>query len=254
MKAVRREATKLQTRTACSLVVVSSVRGLCRTSPRSVSLPTAQVDSFSDVEPDDPPLSSVETSSSLLPHRSSTVTSVTVSSALPPVTPRPMLFKTMAMAPSATEHIQSSIPQANLLVSDVLPLPTFQDYLSNWADEAADCGRPSDFFLGSVEPLGQPILSLEQGFTTPVDEATHPVEEVILPSLSREESNLVLVRDPPQGELSEVVAPVLCPGSVTSTVPDGIPLCGHVPCHASSVTPRVGQMLCLLNFAIRSSR
>jgi len=89
----------------------------------------------------------------------------------------------------ATEHVQSSIPQANLLVPDVLPLPTFQDYLSDWADEAADSGRPSDFFLGSVKPLSQPILSLDQGLTTPVvdDKVTHSLEEVILPSLSREE-------------------------------------------------------------------
>ena len=66
---------------------------------------------------DVPPLSSVETSSSLLPRRSSTVTTVTVYSALPP--------ETMAMVPSATEHVQSSIPQVNILVPDVLPLPTF---------------------------------------------------------------------------------------------------------------------------------
>jgi len=83
------------------------------------------------------PLSSVETSLSLLPRRSSTVTSVTVSSALSPTTPRPTLSKAMAMALSDTEHVQCSIPQANLL--DVLPLPTFQDYLSDWADKAADC-------------------------------------------------------------------------------------------------------------------
>jgi len=69
------------------------------------------------MEPDVPPLSSVETSSPLLPSRLSTVTTVTVSSALPP--------ETMAMVPSATEHVQSSIPQANILVPDVSPLPTF---------------------------------------------------------------------------------------------------------------------------------
>jgi len=110
--------------------------------PGSVSLPTAQVDSFPDVKPDDPPLSSIETSSLLLPHRhrSSTVTSVTASSASLTVAPRPTLFEAMTMVPSVTEHVRSSIPQANLLVPDVLPLPTFQDYLSNWADEAADCG------------------------------------------------------------------------------------------------------------------
>ena len=179
------------------------------------------MDSFSDVEPDDPPLLSVETSSLLLPCQSSTVTSVTASSALLPVTPRPTLFEAMAMAPSATEHVQCSIPQVNLLVPDVLPLPSFQDYLSDWADEAADCGRPSDFFLEPVEPLGQPILSFDQGLTTPAvdDRATNSVEEVILPSLSHKESDLVLVRDQPQVELSAVVAPVLRPGSVTSTVP-----------------------------------
>ena len=89
------------------------------------------------------------------------------------------------MAPSATEPVQSSIPQANLLVPDVLPLPTFQDYLSDWADETADSGRPSDFFLGPVEPLGQPVLLLDQGLTTPVVDvkATHSLKEVILPSL-----------------------------------------------------------------------
>jgi len=232
-----------------------------------------------------------------------------------------------------------------------------------------------------VELLGQPVL--DQGLTTPVvgDEATQSVEEVVLPSLSRKESDLVLVRDQPQVELSVVAAFVLRPGSVTSTVPDEtaghesesldahsrvplqeacvsssdregdepirmltnteiqikneggdiiiisspetddrqsassditalrrelltlrgqsrshqigrgtresshrkrnkiagedgrmwglatshghlyrrgpqgakIPLCGHVPCYASSVTPRVGQMFCLLNFVIRSS-
>ena len=90
-----------------------------------------------------------------------------------------------------------------------------------------------------MEPLSQPILSLDQGLTTPVvdDKATHSLEEVILPSLSREESDLVLVRDPPQVELSGVIAPVLRPSSVTSTVSDGIPICGHVSCPASSVTP-----------------
>jgi len=245
MKAVRREAAKLRARTACGPVVVSPVRGLCRTSPGSVSLHTAQVDSFSDVEPDDPSLSSVQTSSSLLPRRSSTVTSITASSALPSVTPRPTLFEALAMVPSATKHVkrlvtplnnrryinyfiylsiyvQSSIPQANLLVPDVLPLPTFQDYLSDWADETADSGRPCNFFLQPVEPLGQPILSLDQGLATPVVDAkaTQSLEEVILPSLSREELDLVLVRDPPQVELPGVVAPVLHPGSVTSTVPD----------------------------------
>ena len=114
----------------------------------------------------------------------------------------------MTMVPSVTEHVQSSIPQANLLVPDVLPLPIFQDYLSDWADKAVDCGRPSDFFLEQVEPLSQQILSLDQGLTTPVvgDEATHPVEDVILPSLSRKDSDLVLVRDQPWVELSGVVA------------------------------------------------
>ena len=220
MKAVRRKATRLRTRTACGPVVVSPVRELRKTSPGSISLPTAQVqvDSFSDVEPDDPPLLSIETSCLLLSRWSSTGTSVTASSAPLPVTPRPMLFEAMAMAPSATELVQCYIPQANLLVPDVLPLPSFQD----WADEAADCGRPSDFFLEPVEPLGQPILSLDQGLITPVvnDEATHPVEEIILPSLSRKGSDLVLVRDPAQVELSRVVVPVIRPGSVTSTVPD----------------------------------
>jgi len=40
-----------------------------------------------------------------------------------------------------------------------------------------------------VKPLSQPILSLDQGLTTPVvdDKVTHSLEEVILPSLSREE-------------------------------------------------------------------
>jgi len=47
---------------------------------------------------------------------------------------------------------------------------------------------------------------------------------VILLSLSREESNFVFVRDLPQVELSGVITPVFRPGSVTSTVPDGIPL------------------------------
>ena len=78
MKAVRREATRLRTRTSCGPVVVSPVTGLRKTSPGSISLPTAQVDSFSHVEPDDPPLLSVESFFLLLPHRSSTVTSVTV--------------------------------------------------------------------------------------------------------------------------------------------------------------------------------
>jgi len=222
MKAVRREATKLRTRNACGPVVVSPARGLCKTSPGSISVPTARVDSFSDVEPDDLPFSSVETSFSLLPRRSSTVTSVTASSASLTVAPRPTLFKAMTMVPSVTKHVQSSIPQANLLVPGVLPLPTFQDYLSDWADDTADSGRPSDFFLQPVEPLGQPILSLNQSLTTPVVEAkaTEFLEEVNLPSLSREELDIVLVRDPPQVELPGVIAPVLRPGSVTSTVPD----------------------------------
>jgi len=53
------------------------------------------------------------------------------------------------------------------------------------------------FSLESVKPLSQPILSLNQGLTTPpVDvEAIHTVEAVILLSLSREESDLVFVRD-----------------------------------------------------------
>jgi len=47
---------------------------------------------------------------------------------------------------------------------------------------------------------------------------------VILLSLSREESDLVFVRDLPWDELSGVITLVFRPGSVTSTVPDGIPL------------------------------
>jgi len=47
---------------------------------------------------------------------------------------------------------------------------------------------------------------------------------VILLSLSREESDLVFVRDLPWDELFGVITPVFRPGSVTSTVPDGIPL------------------------------
>ena len=47
---------------------------------------------------------------------------------------------------------------------------------------------------------------------------------VILLSLSREESDLVFVRDLPWDVLSGVITPVFRPGSVTPTVPDGIPL------------------------------
>jgi len=106
----------------------------------------------------------------------------------------------------------------------VLLLPTFQDYLSDWADATAvtDRGQPSDFFLEPMEPLSQPILSLDQGLTTPAvdEEATHPAEEVVLPSLSRQGSDFVSVHNNPQVELSTVAAPVHRSGSVTSTVPD----------------------------------
>ena len=47
---------------------------------------------------------------------------------------------------------------------------------------------------------------------------------VILMSLSREESNFVFIRDLPWDELSGIITPVFRPGSITSTVPDGIPL------------------------------
>ena len=82
------------------------------------------------------------------------------------------------------------------------------------------------FSLASVKPLSQPILSLDQGLATLVIdvEATHTVEAVILLSLSREESNIVFVRDLPWDKLSGVITPVFRPGSVTYTVPDGIPL------------------------------
>ena len=126
------------------------------------------------------------------------------------------------MAPPVTKIDQGSIPQANLLVPDVLPLQTFQDYLSDWAVVTADCGQPSDFFLEPAESLSQPTLSLDQSLTTSAvdEEAIHPSEEVVLPSLPRKGSDFVLVHDEPQVEFSAVAAPVHRTGSVTSTVPD----------------------------------
>ena len=44
----------------------------------------------------------------------------------------------------------------------------------------------------------------------------------MLLSLCRKESDLVFVRDLPWDELFGVITPVFRPGSVTSTVPDGI--------------------------------
>jgi len=200
------------------------------------------------VKLDVPPLSSVETCSSLLPRRSSTVTTVTVYSALPP--------ETMAMVSSATEHVQSSIPQVNLLVPDVLPFRPSKITFQMGQMKLPILVDSAIFSLGCVKPLSQPILSLDQGLATLVVdvEATHTVEAVILPSWSHEESDLVFVRDLPWDELSGVITPVLRPNSVTSTVPDGMSLCRHVSCPVSSVPPQIGQMLCPLNFAIKSSR
>jgi len=69
-----------------------------------------------------------------------------------------------------------------------------------------------------VESDNPPLSSVETSSLLPRRSST-----VILLSLSREESDLVFVRDLPWDELSGVITPVFRPGSVTSTVPDGIP-------------------------------
>ena len=120
----------------------------------------------------------------------------------------------------------------------MLPLSTFQDYLSDWADVTAETDQPSDFFVEPAEPSSHPILSLDPGLTTPIviEEATHSSTKVVLPSLSSHGFESFLVHNEPQAEPSTVVAPVHRSGSVTSTVPDKT--AGHIS-EALGARPRV---------------
>ena len=131
MKALRREATRVRTGDLCGPVVVSPARESTEIVPENASLLMAPAGSFFDVKPDDPPVSCIETLSSALSCRSSAVTSATVSSAQVAAASCPTLFEAMAMVPPVTEIVKDSIPQANLLVPDMPPPPTFQDYLSH---------------------------------------------------------------------------------------------------------------------------